>query len=192
MRTIPIVLVTAELVVGCACPPKKTAEAPQEEASKPVPEPPARTPAVAPDYPEHDRVEGTSFKNECTRDSDCAVGGCSGEVCSAEAGVTTTCDVLGFSPKGLGCGCLNGQCVWFRDVSYNESASQPQVDSGQGMPCIEGHCREGLTCITYYGVAGPQGPAFTSCEIPCRLSTATCPEGQRCVTLADGPGRVCR
>jgi hypothetical protein len=40
--------------------------------------------------------------------------------------------------------------------------------------------------------AGPRGPAFTSCEIACPTPASTCPQGQTCVTIADGPGRVCR
>ena len=52
-------------------------------------------------------------------------------------------------------------------------------------------CAEGATCVSYYGIAGPQGPQFKSCEIKCD-SDAKCPTGRKCVTVADGPGRVCR
>ena len=53
-------------------------------------------------------------------------------------------------------------------------------------------CAEGLTCVSYYGVAGPSGPQFHSCEIPCGEGTPACPDGQNCITIADGPGQVCR
>jgi len=45
--------------------------------------------------------------------------------------------------------------------------------------------------VTYYGIAGPQGPAFTSCENKCSGGQA-CPGGTKCTTIADGPGQVCR
>ena len=51
-------------------------------------------------------------------------------------------------------------------------------------------CGEG-TCVTYYGIAGPRGPAFKSCEIKCAGGTP-CPATKSCVTVADGPGQVCR
>jgi len=62
---------------------------------------------------------------------------------------------------------------------------------GQGEPCDEATCEDDLTCVEYYGIAGPSGPKFTACEIPC-VDDTPCPEGQACVTIADGPGQVCR
>ena len=56
--------------------------------------------------------------------------------------------------------------------------------------CLSVDCSEGLTCIEYYGFAGPQGPRFASCEIPCS-SDAECPNTLHCTTIADGPGQVC-
>ena len=64
--------------------------------------------------------------------------------------------------------------------------------AAQGEPCADKSCAEGLECVRYYGIAGPSGPEFTSCEIRCADDGAACPEGQRCTTIADGPGQVCR
>lgn len=61
----------------------------------------------------------------------------------------------------------------------------------QGQPCPGGVCADGLTCIEYYGIAGPAGPKFSSCEISCGDLTK-CPDGQTCVDISDGPGQVCR
>jgi hypothetical protein len=61
----------------------------------------------------------------------------------------------------------------------------------QGLPCADGMCAAGLTCVEYYGVAGPRGPAMSSCEIRCPGGKG-CPAGQICTTIADGPGQVCR
>jgi hypothetical protein len=72
------------------------------------------------------------------------------------------------------------------------SANEPKALPGQGQPCPHGYCAKGLTCMTYYGIAGPLGPKFSSCEIPCMGKTLDCPKGQQCVTIADGPGQVCR
>lgn len=52
-------------------------------------------------------------------------------------------------------------------------------------------CARGLSCVSYYGIAGTQGPEFKSCEIRCETDKA-CPKGRTCVTVSDGPGRVCR
>lgn len=70
--------------------------------------------------------------------------------------------------------------------------AQGQQFASQGKACFQGRCNKGLECITFYGVAGARGPAFTSCEIPCKNSSDRCPNGQSCITIHDGPGRVCR
>jgi hypothetical protein len=67
-----------------------------------------------------------------------------------------------------------------------------QTGPGQGQPCDKGNCGQGLMCVEFYGVAGPAGPKLSSCEIPCDKPGAQCPHGQKCVTIADGPGQVCR
>lgn len=58
---------------------------------------------------------------------------------------------------------------------------------GAADACLEG------ACVKYYGIAGPRGPEFKSCEIKCGgTGAAPCPSGKQCVTIADGPGQVCR
>ncbi|HEY0189568.1 MAG TPA: hypothetical protein VGC42_00505 [Kofleriaceae bacterium] len=52
-------------------------------------------------------------------------------------------------------------------------------------------CASGLTCVTYRGIAGARGPEFKTCEMRCGKDSG-CPQGKRCATIADGPGRVCR
>ncbi|HEX2569563.1 MAG TPA: hypothetical protein VH877_08390 [Polyangia bacterium] len=66
-----------------------------------------------------------------------------------------------------------------------------RVPDAQGKPCPDGKCPAPLTCVSYYGFAGPRGPKFTSCEIPCP-GGGKCPPGQTCGIIADGPGQVCR
>jgi outer membrane biosynthesis protein TonB len=72
-----------------------------------------------------------------------------------------------------------------------ESGGTSGALPGQGEPCKAGQCAKGLSCVEYYGIAGPRGPAMTSCEIRCRGGKG-CPPGQHCATIADGPGQVCR
>jgi hypothetical protein len=45
--------------------------------------------------------------------------------------------------------------------------------------------------VSYYGIAGPRGPEFKSCEIRCNPQ-GRCEGGRKCITVADGPGQVCR
>ena len=70
-------------------------------------------------------------------------------------------------------------------------APAPQAGPGIGQACASGVCAAGLQCVEYYGIAGPRGPKFTSCEIRCQ-GGAACPGGMSCTTIADGPGAVCR
>jgi hypothetical protein len=56
---------------------------------------------------------------------------------------------------------------------------------GPGDACGEG------ACVSYYGIAGPRGPQFKTCEIKCDKTTK-CPSGTSCGVIADGPGQVCR
>ena len=61
-----------------------------------------------------------------------------------------------------------------------------------GSPCGEAdRCEGGTSCTKYYGIAGPSGPEFKSCEVTC-TSGKGCPAGTACITIADGPGQVCR
>ena len=61
------------------------------------------------------RVEGTQTAGECTTDADCAIAGCSREVCvpAAKAGeIITTCEVLPCFSVLSACGCKEGLCSW--------------------------------------------------------------------------------
>jgi len=156
---------------------------PKKAPDGPPPDPGPRPVAVPTNHPLYARLEQPSLKNACKGDGDCKVGGCSDEMCTAEEGVTGPCDVIDKSViAGATCGCVVGQCNWYRTAA--------DTGAPQGTPCPDGKCAPGLSCVTYYGIAGPRGPEFTSCEITCRGDK--CPEGQMCVTIADGPGRVCR
>ena len=65
-------------------------------------------------------------------------------------------------------------------------------ETARGQKCGENDsCPTGLECVKYYGIAGPKGPQFTSCETKCNDGKA-CPDGLKCTTIADGPGAVCR
>jgi eight-cysteine-cluster-containing protein len=163
-----------------------------------------RTPAVPADNPLHDRVEGVSLQNGCTGDAQCFVGGCSGEMCTAEEGATSTCEAPagGWPIQGAQCGCVQGQCIWYRAAASSPTPSPAPTPAptpapsaslpGQGQTCGAGDaCQTGLTCVKFYGIAGARGPQLSSCEIRC-AGGAPCPAGQACITIADGPGQVCR
>jgi eight-cysteine-cluster-containing protein len=73
-----------------------------------------RTPAVPKESPNYDLFEGTSHKNDCKADADCHVGGCSHEVCSADTRVMSSCIKHEDQPQGVTCGCVSGECIWYR------------------------------------------------------------------------------
>lgn len=63
---------------------------------------------------------------------------------------------------------------------------------GRGENCApDDTCAAGLECVKYYGIAGARGPQFKTCETKCDGGKA-CPDGTKCITIADGPGQVCR
>ena len=69
----------------------------------------------------------------------------------------------------------------------------PTPAPGIGEKCGAGDaCAAPATCVSYYGIAGPNGPQFKSCEIKCTPKGGECPKGKTCHTIADGPGSVCR
>jgi eight-cysteine-cluster-containing protein len=60
---------------------------------------------------------------ECTLDSDCATGGCSGEICGLRGQVedmVTACIYLdSYECLGLTeCGCVDGECAWKENEEY--------------------------------------------------------------------------
>jgi len=68
----------------------------------------------------------------------------------------------------------------------------PKPAPGIGENCGDKDaCAQGLTCVAYFGIAGARGPQFKTCEIKC-TTDASCPADHKCVTIADGPGQVCR
>ncbi len=189
------------LVLGVAC--AKTPAKPVQQngggaltAADAVSATATRTVVFEKSSPRHDVFEGASFKNTCASDGECKVGGCSGEVCSAEEGVNTMCVVHPDQPRDATCGCVQDECVWYREAGAaaigSPAAGGAGAGAGQGEPCPDDKCASGLTCVSYYGIAGTRGGKFSSCEIPCPMPQSTCPEGQRCVTISDGPGAVCR
>ncbi len=64
---------------------------------------------------------GESTYHECESDEDCAVGGCSGQVCEGVGeGTITVCDMRGCynaAQYGLDCGCYEGKCQWYEIIT---------------------------------------------------------------------------
>lgn len=77
-------------------------------------------------------------------------------------------------------------------ASGDSGSAAVSPETARGQKCGENDsCPMGLECVKYYGIAGPKGPQFTSCETKCDGGKA-CPSGLKCTTIADGPGAVCR
>jgi len=162
-------------------------------ADPPTDPPGTRTPIVSAEHPLRGRLEGAGA-DACSGDTQCFNGGCSSEVCSAEEGVITTCEALHLPgwPADAACGCVSGSCQW-----WSASGGTLGEDGGGEPPagdCGGEACTAPRECVSYYGIAGPSGPKFHTCEIPCKRGSgaAGCPKGTKCVTIADGPGDVCR
>lgn len=83
-----------------------------------------------PKQPEQPQENAT----ECVSDSDCGVGGCSGQVCTAAseaAGVITTCEYRAEYDclKLTGCGCVNGKCAWKETADYKACVETTEFHS---------------------------------------------------------------
>ncbi|CAN5888209.1 hypothetical protein BH11MYX3_BH11MYX3_23400 [soil metagenome] len=100
--------------------------------------------------------------------------------------------------------CFLAACSGGNNTSTSKPAPPPAKDGKPekpapepaktipGQPCDPADaCGTGFECVKYYGIAGPRGPQFSSCEVKCGEGAA-CPEGLKCITIADGPGAVCR
>jgi hypothetical protein len=72
-------------------------------------------------------------------------------------------------------------------TSLKQIMAQTEECSGENQ-----QCDSGLSCLTYFGFGGNLGPSFSRCEIACNNHSNRCPLGQQCITIADGPGPVCR
>ena len=118
------------------------------------------------------------------------IGACAGSRKGADAGggPTTGTGKTGSGPASSGTAAPTGT------PAANTAGMASGGGAQQGETCEDGKCAAGLQCITYYGIAGPSGPKFTSCEIRCDVVSGKphCPTGQNCVTISDGPGSVCR
>ena len=151
-----------------------------------------RTPLVPQSHALFARMEAPSDNNDCNGDSECLKGGCSGETCAAVA-VVSTCEQTVQVPNAAACGCVSGQCIWYTTdgKTLPDNAGGP---GGAGPICGDKSCAPNEQCIAYYGIAGPSGPRFQECGIPCAQGKPNggCPDGMRCQTIADGPGPVCR
>lgn len=152
-----------------------------------------RTPLVPESHTLYARMEAPTMANGCNGDSECVKSGCSGETCAAVE-VMSTCEAGPAQlPSGSSCGCVTGQCRW-----YTTEGTTLPADTGPagatGPICGSKTCGQGEQCIAYYGIAGPSGPKFEECGIPCQQDRPNggCPDGKRCTTIADGPGSVCR
>src|SRR5687768_16423615 len=62
---------------------------------------------------------------------------------------------------------------------------KPAALPAQGDKCDPAQgCASGAgTCVSYFGIAGPSGPEFHSCEIACGEGAPACPDGQQCITI---------
>ena len=69
--------------------------------------------------------EGSTAEYECTTDSDCSTGGCSGEICAGASeaeGVITACEFKEeYACFDLtSCGCVQNKCAWKENTDYLE------------------------------------------------------------------------
>nr|WP_240922805.1 CGP-CTERM-anchored Cys-rich protein [Thermococcus sp. Bubb.Bath] len=78
-------------------------------------------------------IKITKPQGECTSDSDCATGGCSGELCLPNYIVSHVASVCIYAPwyecfKLTSCGCVNGTCSWKPNEAFKKCLREHGVD----------------------------------------------------------------
>jgi len=109
------------LALACTCPPETAREAPlppgsalhSNQASG------TRQAKVPKKHPDFERVEGVGLKNQCSSDTECFVGGCEAEICTAVEGLRSTCKGRPWPSADGMCGCVVGQCQWYTADATN-------------------------------------------------------------------------
>ncbi|MBI2140860.1 eight-cysteine-cluster domain-containing protein [Candidatus Woesearchaeota archaeon] len=82
--------------------------------------------ACTPLQPQENKTRNdTQLQPECSTDSDCGVGGCSGQVCTTAAeaeGLITTCEYRAEYDclKLTSCGCVEGRCGWIENPVFEK------------------------------------------------------------------------
>ncbi len=128
----------------------------------------------------------------CPTNADCiAIDGCDSaicipadEACELSCPNADECVLMESFPLQIGC---PGIVPGMQDMTPDGELDLALL----GTACVDNACPDGLTALTYFGIAGPSGPEFCSCEIPCVDTADVCPTGTSCQTIADGPGEVC-
>jgi hypothetical protein len=149
-------------------------------------------------------VAVTAWSCACSTSGHVAAGG-GGDMGMGDSGGGTSTGGGGTSSDGSGSSSSSSSGSGSSSSSGSGSGSSSSSGSGSGsssssstLPkrgeqCAQGNaCDTGLQCVSYYGIAGPKGPQFTSCETPCKDNAKACTGGTKCVNIADGPGMVCR
>jgi hypothetical protein len=168
MRTLLPLFGSLLLAIACGCPQKTGTEAPP--ASQPTPSQPAPAqPTPAPAEPAPIPSQPTPLPPPTQ-----------GSPTPSTPTPGTPAPTQGSPTKGSG------------GTTAEPAPNWPKGTPGIGDNCGPNDtCGKGLTCVSYYGIAGARGPQFKTCEIKCKAD-ASCPADHKCVTIADGPGQVCR
>ncbi len=87
-------------------------------------------------YKEQFNIGGSGVSAECQADTDCATGGCSGEICGVAGlieDVASPCLVRDYYQcyQYTSCGCVRGQCKWKENPNFNKCFSEKQGGQNQ-------------------------------------------------------------
>src|SRR5262245_18410810 len=81
---------------------------------RPAPEDPDRVPLTYDTDPDYATFEGMGFKYACVSDDVRHPSNCGNQMCSAEIVLGDVCRIDAEPPPGASCGCVRGECVWWR------------------------------------------------------------------------------
>lgn len=86
-------------------------------------------------------------------------------------------------------------CAALLSAACGDSASDTSDISEEDLSklhtdCTAASCPPSMQCLAWYGVSGPLGPKYMTCEIPCDPASPSCPNGLSCAGSGDGPPPV--
>ncbi|MFH1751104.1 MAG: eight-cysteine-cluster domain-containing protein [Candidatus Micrarchaeota archaeon] len=133
MKLLALLIISSLLLFGCTQPqppsPSPTASPTIVATVSPLP---TNNPDDIPPFPDNEY-------SECVTASDCAIGGCNGEVCTTAENAQRIGSICVYKPeyacyKQISCGCIEGACAWQETPEFRLCVQGARQAGGSDLP----------------------------------------------------------